>query len=266
MSVACRETLAKLETAYKGIVWRDLSIDLVAASLRQRSFTTKIVRDCADINSPTLLSRATTRYKKFLFLMMDGESGHAKGVDFVPTLDIDLCWHTHQLFPRSYQEWCFKNLGQGVDHDDTIGETVATQGLRSISLAWFSKYGECYTMEDLRKAYFTSGRKWAGIMFPPYGLYTLHMGRKLTQAGSGNQTRSFCFLKRLTVVRDKEARRHNKAWTDVASCHKADCHKADCHKADCHKVAWTNVASCHKADCHKADCHKADCHKVGLFS
>ena len=53
--------------AYMGIIWRDLSIDLVAASLRQREFAKKITSDeCHTLNSPVALSRAISRYLKFI--------------------------------------------------------------------------------------------------------------------------------------------------------------------------------------------------------
>ena len=34
---------------------------------------------------------------------------------FVPTLDIDLVWHTHQLFSEEYQYDCIKYVGRFVD-------------------------------------------------------------------------------------------------------------------------------------------------------
>ena len=34
---------------------------------------------------------------------------------FVPTLDIDLVWHTHQLFSEQYQPDCTKYVGRFVD-------------------------------------------------------------------------------------------------------------------------------------------------------
>ena len=131
------------------------------------------------------LSDATVRYHKFLLLMKKVQS---KRTLIVPTLDIDLCWHTHQLFPRSYREWCLQYLGRPIDHDDTIDESVATRGLRSTSLAWLDLYNEPYTGNDLRKAYFTPARKFTGIIFPPYGLFILYVGRKLDRARMGMES------------------------------------------------------------------------------
>ena len=33
-----------------------------------------------------------------------------------PTLEIDLLWHTHRLFPGSYWRWCVAEVGQLVEH------------------------------------------------------------------------------------------------------------------------------------------------------
>jgi hypothetical protein len=34
---------------------------------------------------------------------------------FVPTLDIDLVWHTHQLMPTKYQQDCESYVGRFID-------------------------------------------------------------------------------------------------------------------------------------------------------
>jgi hypothetical protein len=184
-----RNVLTKLGTAYNGIIWRDLSIDLVAASLRQRIFTNRIMHECQGVDSPNEVSQAISRYHKFLQLMQKKESITGKYIPLVPTLDIDLVWHTHQLFPQSYRSWCTQHVGRAINHDDTFEKATITDGLRSTSLAWLEEYGESYTTKDLRKAYFTIRRKIAGIMFPPYGLIMLSVGRKLNRARIGIFTR-----------------------------------------------------------------------------
>src|SRR5205823_2561901 len=86
-----------------------LSIDLVSASLRQRSFTAKMASDrFFGLDSPSNLEKATERYRKFMFVDIDMEP--ESGV--VPMLDIDLIWHTHQLFPVEYRRWCLENLNK----------------------------------------------------------------------------------------------------------------------------------------------------------
>lgn len=178
-----RTIFAQLRVAYMGLVHQCLSIDLVAASLRQREFATKITsQECSGMDSPFALFKASMRYHKFMLLI--GRS--SKKSILVPTLDIDLCWHTHQLFPPSYREWCWEHLKRPVNHDDTIGKGDLSQGLRDTSLAWLEAYREPYTTDELQKGYITTGKKVAGIIFPPYGLHLLYQKRQLDKARTGS--------------------------------------------------------------------------------
>jgi Glycine-rich domain-containing protein-like len=167
--------LVSIRTAYMGIMWPQLSIDLVAAALRQREFATKITSpSCAGLDTSSALYHSNTRYHKFLLLMK-----RSTKTSLVPTLDIDLSWHTHQLHPIAYRDWCVQNLGVAVNHDDTIGEGDLAKGLRETSLAWHDAYKEGYTTDNVRKSYWSPGRVAAGVLFPPYGLYMLNKGNKL---------------------------------------------------------------------------------------
>jgi hypothetical protein len=175
-----------LEIAYRGIVWRDLSIDLVAASLRQREFSKKITgTSCRAFDSPEALFKATTRYHKFLLLIKRKANGKGGKNGLVPTLDIDLCWHTHQLAAHSYRQWCIQHLGLAINHDDSIGEKSLNSGLRETSLAWYDAYRQSYAREDLSEAYASSSRTVAGVLIPPYGLFVMNKGKKLKQCEMG---------------------------------------------------------------------------------
>lgn len=201
-SLKRRNVFAGMRMAYMGVVWKSLSIDLVAASLRQREFARKITGPgCHGIDAPFPLANAATRYHKFLLLMnrdlhdpeefdaaLKEEGGGTrlkKKPHLVPTLDIDLCWHTHQLFPVGFRQWCVSHLGRAINHDDTIGKGSLEAGLRATSLAWHHAYQEGYTTDDLRKGYFSTGRKIAGVLFPPYGLHMLNKANKLDEARTG---------------------------------------------------------------------------------
>jgi len=45
--------------------------------------------------------------------------GMGKGI-IVPTLDIDLAWHTHMLFPGHYIRDTYDMIGYTPDHDDDM--------------------------------------------------------------------------------------------------------------------------------------------------
>jgi Glycine-rich domain-containing protein-like len=178
---------ARMRAAYQGLVWRDLSIDLFAAAIRQRSFSEKITsEDCAGIDSPIALTYAISRYHKFMLLLRRRDDGKEKKYQpLVPTLDIDLCWHTHQLHPVEYRAWCEEHLERLINHDDTISKENLKEGLRDTSLAWYEAYREPYTTDDLKKDYLTTGRKVAGILMPLYGLHVLAKSKKLQQSQHG---------------------------------------------------------------------------------
>jgi hypothetical protein len=75
----------------------------------------------------------------------------AKKVALVPTLDIDLCWHTHQIFATSYRVWCVEHLGEAINHDDTVGKESLDSGLKETNAAWEKAYRESYTNDSSLK-------------------------------------------------------------------------------------------------------------------
>jgi hypothetical protein len=75
------------------------------------------------VGTPTMhdqrfLVEALARYKAFLYLIkMNLEKGMQRFR--VPTYDVDLMWHTHQLHPVTYCKDMLKLLGKVLEHDDT---------------------------------------------------------------------------------------------------------------------------------------------------
>ncbi|PVG00357.1 hypothetical protein CPB86DRAFT_782691 [Serendipita vermifera] len=124
------------------------SIDLIGAVLRQSSFIAKmdemrwskpnqIPHDQEIIN----LVRAVARYHAFLDLMTQSAYNF-----FVPTLDIDLAWHTHQLTGPTYREDTLRLLGRTPDHDDTVEQTTLQGGYDETAKAWKARFGTPYTV------------------------------------------------------------------------------------------------------------------------
>jgi hypothetical protein len=167
--------LNTMQIGYMGILWQDLSIDLVAASLRQREFAKKITgSECSGIEDPAALLNSTKRYHKFLFLISRVSK---KKIALVPTLDIDLSWHTHQLSAVSYRDWCIKHFGIAVNHDDTVGKESLDVGLRETTQAWFDAYCEPYTSggssdtsDGPSHASSSKDHSSGGSFFHPFGL------------------------------------------------------------------------------------------------
>jgi hypothetical protein len=67
------------------------------------------------------IERAVERYCSFLELARDNAMAqfHERQM-LVPTLDIDLIWHVHQLSPLDYREDCNEIVGRLLHHDTGI--------------------------------------------------------------------------------------------------------------------------------------------------
>ncbi|KAF8438942.1 hypothetical protein L210DRAFT_2235973 [Boletus edulis BED1] len=123
---------------------RPFSVELV---LRQASF----VRKMADLGwtdpdffddegEMVILQHCVARYHAFLALMVD-----SPGSFFVPTLDIDLAWHTHQLRASHYHTECKQVVGRYIDHDDKVDEDHLATAFDITCRAWTNRYGLPYT-------------------------------------------------------------------------------------------------------------------------
>ncbi|KAL2843479.1 hypothetical protein BJY01DRAFT_264211 [Aspergillus pseudoustus] len=107
------------------------ALDLVGAVIRQGTFIQKM--DNIDwLRSPTLsetMLRLIRKYAVF-FQIMSSNPGHMA----VPTLDVDLAWHTHQLSPARYYKYSIHRTEQDgkrpifIDHDDKVSETKLSDG------------------------------------------------------------------------------------------------------------------------------------------
>ncbi|KAI4330722.1 hypothetical protein MLD38_028981 [Melastoma candidum] len=92
------------------------SYDLVSAVRRQIPFTYQVSRP--HMSHDLFLEEALTRYKGFLYLIKRNKENSISRF-CVPTYDIDLMWHSHQLHPASYCKDLIKLLGKVLEHDDT---------------------------------------------------------------------------------------------------------------------------------------------------
>ncbi|KAI8808362.1 hypothetical protein BJ742DRAFT_288865 [Cladochytrium replicatum] len=132
----------RLVKAYRNIPFKEVSLDLIAAVVRQRGFTAKMVSGAVDWSNQNVLAKATTRYHKFLMLI-----GKYPGEMLVPTLDLDLAWHTHQLHPHRYQSYGIQNAGRIINHDDSIEMSSLSTGYDITSSRWKSVFNEDYSQD-----------------------------------------------------------------------------------------------------------------------
>jgi len=125
---------------------RPFSLDLVGAVIRQCSFIDKM--DKFGWTKPgyfdhpgneVVLYHAIARYHAFLDLMASTPKSF-----LVPTLDIDLAWHTHQMMGARYADDCLTKVGRFIDHDDKVEETYLANSFDSTCRAWEQHFNVPY--------------------------------------------------------------------------------------------------------------------------
>ena len=135
------------------------ALDLVGAVIRQGSFVEKM-HNIDWLHSPALrgtMKRLIVRYERFLRIIIDHPRQMA-----VPTLDIDLAWHTHQLSAQRYCAHTIRLAQNFIDHDDKVTEVNLNN-----SFAWTSEtyariyrepYSECncWYCEAIRESHTSS--------------------------------------------------------------------------------------------------------------
>lgn len=120
------------------------AIDLEGAVHRQGTFIQKMHQNDW-LHCPSLLNTVPgmiEKYANFFQLIRNNSSLMA-----VPTLDVDLVWHTHQLSANAYFNYSTINAWKFIDHDDKVMETTLTDCFtRTVRLyeSTFKKiYSEC---------------------------------------------------------------------------------------------------------------------------
>ncbi|KAL2931327.1 Glycine-rich domain-containing protein 1, partial [Bienertia sinuspersici] len=143
-----------------------LSVDLVSAAKSQLKFLATVDRNRYLYEGPTLeraiyrykfslillnndvfLKDAMARYKGFLYLIRTNKRKNMKHF-FVPTYDVDLMWHSHQLNPIPYNDDSSKLFGKVLEHDDTDSDRTKGKkldtGFTGTSKLWEDTFGLSY--------------------------------------------------------------------------------------------------------------------------
>jgi len=117
-------------------------LDLVGATLRQGVFVQKMAK-INWIKSPSVMptmQRLIVKYHRFIRII----ANHPKSVA-VPTLDVDLAWHTHQLTPSVYYKYSLAEAAKFINHDDKVAEASLSKSFRWTSTVYERKYGQPYS-------------------------------------------------------------------------------------------------------------------------
>ena len=95
-----------------------LAEPMIATALRQSTFLWQVSQP--GFSDERFLAAAIERYDMFLRLM--GTHGYRQHF-YVPSYDVDLCWHTHMLAePAAYLEETAERAGEPVNHDDSVNQ------------------------------------------------------------------------------------------------------------------------------------------------
>ncbi|KAG8919029.1 hypothetical protein FRC01_001517 [Tulasnella sp. 417] len=123
------------------------SIDLVRAVQRQMKFVDSMVgiswTDIGKFDSDSnelALKRAIAGYHAFLDIMAQNPDAF-----LVPTLSIDLAWHTHQLLCVNYRETTLDLVGTIVDHDDSVEQETLAAAFDQTARLWSSRFSVPYS-------------------------------------------------------------------------------------------------------------------------
>ncbi|KAF2667462.1 hypothetical protein BT63DRAFT_426332 [Microthyrium microscopicum] len=132
------------------------ALDLAGAVIRQGSFVEKM-HDIDWLHSPALnhtMERLIVKYSRFMKIIKD----HPR-TTVVPTLDVDLAWHTHQLNAQGYYAFSDKTTRKYIDHDDKIEESALSDAFAWTSKTYAAEYREpysectCWYCEAVRETY-----------------------------------------------------------------------------------------------------------------
>lgn len=118
------------------------SMDLASAVIRQGTFVEKM-HNIDWLHSPTVattMARLLQKYERFFQIMAEHPGQVA-----VPTLDVDLAWHTHQCGPEGYYDWGVERTSRFVDHDDKIDEDRLSVAFEWTSKCYEKMFGEVYS-------------------------------------------------------------------------------------------------------------------------
>ncbi|KAM6525731.1 hypothetical protein FALCPG4_011265 [Fusarium falciforme] len=136
-SLGCRIILFKYQNNFS-----PFGLALEGAVLRQGTFIDDMTRlDWIHQQSNTsIMAKLLTKYNRFFDIIKENSESLA-----VPTLDIDLAWHTHLLSPFAYYRYSNQLTEKLIDHADKIDEVRFCRGFEWTNKEYQSKYGEIYT-------------------------------------------------------------------------------------------------------------------------
>ncbi|CAO3615681.1 unnamed protein product [Mucor hiemalis] len=125
-----KKVIDAIQSTYLCTPYRASSLDLIQAVARQYKFAVKVTKSI-NWNVPDGIIHGIRNYSKFLAIIKENPDLKA-----VPTIEIDLAWHTHMLHHKKYRLFCFEYIGKLINHDENIPETELEAFVVKTDQAW----------------------------------------------------------------------------------------------------------------------------------
>jgi hypothetical protein len=118
------------------------SLELRSAVVRQSVFVDKMytIDWLHSPNARQTMDRLIEKYARFMKIIAEYPKKLA-----VPTLDVDLGWHTHQLSSKSYYDYSVKKCRKFVNHDDKLEEDTLAEGFEWTSKQYQKMFRDVYS-------------------------------------------------------------------------------------------------------------------------
>ncbi|XP_059140779.1 uncharacterized protein LOC131928710 [Physella acuta] len=114
------------------------SYNILEAAGRQKEFGYQV--SLPHYTDKKFLESSLVRYKKFLYLKTQRPN-----MFIVPCYDIDLMWHTHQLYPKTYKEDTERLFNKIFNHDDSVTDRNEGSKLYNSDLATREAWKEVFS-------------------------------------------------------------------------------------------------------------------------
>jgi hypothetical protein len=122
------------------------SKDLIEGMYLQHKFILKVFSNIDHYSNENIIKKSISRYEKFIKLISEN-----KERSFVPTIDIDIVWHAHQLDTERYKNYCININEYLINHDDMIESDTLDESYRITYDAWKIRYGEKYSTKKPKR-------------------------------------------------------------------------------------------------------------------
>jgi len=151
-----------------------VSMDLASGMKRQLDFMFKI-SNLERFRDVRYCQKSVQRYKKFLKLI-----SMRVGI-VVPTLDIDLAWHTHMLQPEQYSQDTKNLIGYSPDHDDDMPSQRLELRREKTQLLWNRTFKDdsYYQKNDEKGIWQIEHMAWLGLTLSGLIVYCFKFGNEI---------------------------------------------------------------------------------------